>query len=53
MTIELEGGKGTLTGRVEAHAIAALEFEAPTDQSFLADTLAAPGTVVAKYPYRG
>jgi hypothetical protein len=53
LTIELKSGKGTLTGRIEAHAIAAVEFEAPTDQSFLADTLAALRTVVAKYPYRG
>jgi hypothetical protein len=53
LTSELRSRKGTLTGRVEAHAIAALEFEAPTDQTFLADTLAALQTVVAKYPYRG
>jgi hypothetical protein len=30
-----------------------LEFKAPTDQGFLADTLAALRTVIAKYPYRG
>jgi hypothetical protein len=53
LTIELKSGKGTLAGRVEAHAVAALEFEAATDQTFLADTLAALRTVVAKYPYRG
>ena len=39
--------------RVEPHAIAALEFEASTDQSFLALTLDALRAVVAKYPYRG
>ena len=53
VTIELKAGKGTLTGRVEAHAIAALEFEASTDQSFLAYTLETLRAVVAKYPYRG
>jgi hypothetical protein len=53
ITIELKAGKGTLTGRVEAHAIAALEFEASTDQSFLAHTLEALRAVVAKHPYRG
>jgi hypothetical protein len=53
LTIALKSGKGTLTGRIEAHAIAALEFKAATDQGFLADTLAALRTVVAKYPYRG
>ena len=53
LTIELKDGKGTLTGRVEAHAIAALEFEASTDQSFLAHTLNALRAIVAVYPYRG
>jgi hypothetical protein len=53
VAIELKAGKGTLTGRVEAHATAALAFEAPTDQAFLAHTLAALRAVVAKYPYRG
>jgi hypothetical protein len=53
LTIELKAGKGTLTGRVGAHAIAALEFEASTDQSFLAHTLDALRATVAKYPSRG
>ena len=53
VTIELKAGKGALKGRVEAHAIAALEFEASTDQSFLAVTLDALRAVVAKWPYRG
>ncbi len=53
LTLELKSGKGTLTGRIEAHAIASLEFEAATDQTFLADTLTALRAVVAKYPYRG
>jgi hypothetical protein len=34
LTIRLTGGKGTVKGRVEAHAIAALEFEGTSDQSF-------------------
>jgi hypothetical protein len=53
LTIELNSGKGTLTGRIEAHAVAALEFEAAIEQTFLADTLTALRAVVTKYPYRG
>jgi hypothetical protein len=53
LTIELNEVKGTLTGRVEAHAIALVEFEAPTDQSFLIPALSALRAVVTKYPYRG
>lgn len=53
LTIELEGDEGTVSGRLEAHAIAALEFEASTDRTALAATLAALGDVVARYPYRG
>jgi hypothetical protein len=53
LTIQLENGKGTLVGRVEAHAVAALEFEGATDQTFLAETLTGLRTVFAKYPYRG
>jgi hypothetical protein len=52
LTIELKSGKGALMGRVEARAIAALEFEAPTDQSFLAHSLEALRAAVAKHPYR-
>jgi len=40
-------------GRVEVHAVAALEFEGATDQTFLAETLTGLRTVFAKYPYRG
>jgi hypothetical protein len=36
LTIRLTSGKGTVEGRVEAHAVASLEFEANTDQRFLA-----------------
>lgn len=41
LTIQLENGKGTLVGRIEAHAIAALAFEVATDQTYLAETLSA------------
>jgi hypothetical protein len=53
LTIQLEKGKGTLVGRVEAHAVAALEFEVATDQTFLTETLTGLRAVVAKYPHRG
>ena len=53
LTIELKSGKGALTGRIEAHSIAALEFEVETDQTFLATTLDSLSRVVAKYPFRG
>jgi hypothetical protein len=52
LTIRLEKGKGTVEGRVEAHAIAALEFEGTTDQSFLKETLAELRHVNAAYPFR-
>lgn len=52
LTIRLEAGKGRLEGRVEAHAIAALEFEGTTDQSFLAQTLAELRQVNAAFPFR-
>jgi hypothetical protein len=52
VTIRLEAGKGTVEGRVEAHAIAALEFEGTTDQSFLQQTLAELRQVNAAYPFR-
>jgi hypothetical protein len=52
LTIRLEAGKGTVEGRVEAHAIAALEFEATTDQSFLKQTLVELRQVTAAYPFR-
>lgn len=52
LTIRLEAGKGTVEGRVEAHAIAALEFEGTTDQSFLKQTLAELRQVNATYPFR-
>jgi hypothetical protein len=52
LTIRLEAGKGTVQGRVEAHSIAALQFESTTDQSFLAQTLAELRQVTAAYPVR-
>jgi hypothetical protein len=52
LTIRLEKGKGTVQGRVEGHAIAALEFEGTTDQSFLKKTLAELRQVNAAYPVR-
>jgi hypothetical protein len=52
LTIRLEAGKGTVEGRVEAHAIAALEFEGTIDQSFLKQTLAELRQVNATYPFR-
>jgi hypothetical protein len=52
LTIRLEAGKGRVEGRVEAHAIAALEFEGATDQSFLTQTLAELRQVNATYPFR-
>jgi hypothetical protein len=52
LTIRLNGGKGTLEGRVEAHAIASLAFEGTTDQSFLKQTLAELRQVNTAYPFR-
>jgi hypothetical protein len=52
LTIRLEHGKGTVEGRVEAHAIASLEFEGTTDQSFLRQTLAQLRQVNNTYPFR-
>jgi hypothetical protein len=52
LTIRLDAGKGTLEGRVEAHAIASLSFEGATDQSFLRQTLAELRAVTAAYPFR-
>ncbi len=52
LTIRLSSGKGTIEGRVEEHALAAVEFEAETDQSFLVQTLAELRAVTAKYPFR-
>jgi hypothetical protein len=52
ITIELRGGKGTVEGRVEEHAMAWTEFEAETDQSFLKQTLAELRAVTAQYPFR-
>lgn len=52
LTIRLTDGKGTIEGRVEAHALASLEFEATTDQSFLTQTLAELRQVNAAYPFR-
>ena len=52
LTIRLESGKGTIEGRVEAHAIASLQFEGTTDQSFLKQTLAEVRQVNAAFPFR-
>jgi hypothetical protein len=52
LTIRLTGGKGTVEGRVEAHAVASLEFEGSTDQSFLAQTLVELRQVNATFPFR-
>jgi hypothetical protein len=52
LTIRLNSGKGTVEGRVEAHAIASLEFEGTTDQSYLKQTLAELREVNAAYPFR-
>lgn len=52
ITIELTGGKGTVEGRVQEHAMAWLEFEAETDQSFLNQTLTELRAVTAQYPFR-
>jgi hypothetical protein len=52
LTIRLKGGKGTIEGRVEEHAMARTEFEAEIDQSFLGSTLAELRAVTAKYPFR-
>jgi len=52
VTIRLRSGKGTIEGRVEEHAVATLEFEGETDQSFLAQTLTELQAVTAKYPFR-
>lgn len=52
LTIRLTAGKGTVEGRVEAHAIAALEFEGTSDQSFLSETLAELRRVNVSYPFR-
>jgi hypothetical protein len=48
----LEAGNGAVEGRVEAHAIAALEFEGTTDQSFLKQTLPGLRRFNAEYPFR-
>jgi hypothetical protein len=52
LTIRLKGGKGSVEGRVEEHAMASMEFEAETDQTFLSQTLMELRAVTAKYPFR-
>lgn len=52
LTIRLTAGKGTIEGRVEAHAIASLEFEGMTDQTFLSNTLTELRAVTTTYPFR-
>jgi hypothetical protein len=52
VAIRLKGGKGTIAGRVQAHSVASLEFEAATDQTYLKQTLLDLRAVVSKYPCR-
>jgi hypothetical protein len=52
LAIRLTSGKGTIEGRVEAHALASLEFERRTDQSFLSQTLTELQEVNTSYPHR-
>lgn len=52
LTIRLNQGKGTVEGRVEAHATAALEFEGTTDQSYLKEALTELRQVNEAYPFR-
>jgi hypothetical protein len=52
LTIRLKGGKGTIEGRVEEHAMACTQFEAEIDQSFLGSALAELRSLTAKYPFR-
>jgi hypothetical protein len=51
VTIRLDGGKGTIEGHVEEHAMASVEFEAETDQSFLGQTLIELRAVTSRYPF--
>ena len=53
LSIRLNGGKGTIAGRIEAHAIASLQFEGATDQTYLKETLSALRAAVSMYPFRG
>jgi hypothetical protein len=53
LSIRLDRGRGTITGRIEAHAMASLEFEAATDQTYLQQTFSALRAVVSMYPLRG
>lgn len=53
LRIELTNGRGSLSGRIEQHALAALEFEAiPTDQSYLAPALESLRSIVGRFPAR-
>jgi hypothetical protein len=52
LTIRLTGGRGTVEGRVEEHAMARTEFEAEIDQSYLTATLAELRALTAEYPVR-
>ena len=51
ITLKLSGGIGTMSGRIEEHAFAALEFEdVRTDQSQLRDGLASLREIVRRHP---
>jgi hypothetical protein len=53
LTIVLKGGNGTISGRVEEHALVRTEFEdIPTDQSQLKMGLLALRRVIQMYPPR-
>ena len=52
LTIRLDSGKGAVEGRVRDHAVAILEFEAQTDQSYLRQTLADLMRVTTAFPAR-
>ena len=54
VTIRLKRGKGTLSGFVEDHSCARLEFDhIATDQSHVGQTLAEVDAVVRAFPVRG
>src|SRR3954454_12897982 len=53
ITIQLSAGKGTISGRVEEHVAARIEFsDIRTDQSQLQPALTALRRLVQKYPER-
>jgi hypothetical protein len=52
ITVRLHGGKGRIAGRIEEHALATLEFDGETDQSYLLETLSELRAVTTTYPIR-